>query len=227
MSETARTSSDLKVRFLSAIVMLALAGGAVYAGGWTFGAFAVLVAIAAFREWYFLSEKLASTRTAALLWIGAGLIYIGTAAACLIFVREKIGIAGVVAIIGTVVATDVGAYFTGRTLGGPKIAPRISPSKTWSGLMGGMVLAGLFAAFNPGQLFHDYPVALFVVGAILAIVAQAGDFLESGMKRKAGVKDSGSLIPGHGGVLDRVDGMLPVAIVATLGTAFFFSALRF
>ena len=123
--------------------------------------------------------------------------------------------------IAVVVATDTGAYFSGRTIGGPKIAPRISPSKTWAGLGGGMVAAGLvslgFFYSNVGdRAFSAMGAGAFAVGAGLAVLAQAGDFLESWLKRKAGMKDSSNLIPGHGGVFDRADGMLPVAIVAGL-----------
>jgi phosphatidate cytidylyltransferase len=125
----------------------------------------------------------------------------------------------VLGLIGIVVATDVGAYFAGRTLGGPKIAPSISPSKTWSGLIGGMLAASLFAvalAMRVSPVFSMEELVLAILfGAFLAVVAQAGDFFESWMKRKAGVKDSGAMIPGHGGVLDRIDGLIPVVIVGT------------
>ncbi|MBP6111197.1 MAG: phosphatidate cytidylyltransferase, partial [Sphingobium sp.] len=130
-----------------------------------------------------------------------------------------------------VIATDTGAYFAGRRFGGAKIAPAISPSKTWAGLYGGMVYAmlvmlaavvksksALMAGPNPIlQVFHDYPLTLammMLAGAALAVLAQTGDFFESWMKRRAGVKDSGALIPGHGGLFDRLDGLLPVAIAA-------------
>jgi phosphatidate cytidylyltransferase len=106
-----------------------------------------------------------------------------------------------------VVATDVFAYLVGRSLGGPKLAPRISPGKTWSGLAGGalgaMILGGVFAHL----VGWGWPQgALFAL--ILALVAQSGDLFESFIKRRAGVKDSGHLIPGHGGMLDRLDGYL-------------------
>lgn len=111
-------------------------------------------------------------------------------------------------------ATDILAYFAGRTIGGPKLAPRVSPNKTWAGLAGGIVGAGLCgwamaAAFDMAPLFHW-------LGAPMGAVAQGGDLYESWVKRRAGVKDSGSLLPGHGGVLDRLDGLLAVALVTTL-----------
>jgi phosphatidate cytidylyltransferase len=140
----------------------------------------------------------------------------------------------VLLLVGVVVCTDTGAFFAGRAIGGPKIAPRISPSKTWAGLAGGMAAAALWSAaaitvlrwglsglsgsephFWPALWSREVAIAA-VVGAGLAVAAQAGDFFESWLKRRAGVKDSSSLIPGHGGAFDRIDGLLPVAIVAGL-----------
>lgn len=115
-------------------------------------------------------------------------------------------------LMGVVWATDTGAYFAGRALGGPRLAPRLSPNKTWAGLIGGMLsaagVAALIASFVDGAV-----AALAFLGALLAVVAQTGDLAESALKRHAGVKDSGRLIPGHGGILDRVDGLMPVAAV--------------
>ncbi|WP_030538755.1 phosphatidate cytidylyltransferase [Sphingobium sp. DC-2] len=111
-------------------------------------------------------------------------------------------------------ATDIGAYFAGRSIGGPKLAPRVSPSKTWAGLGGGVL-----AALATGFLLHrlaGLPVELAAASGLLAVAAQLGDLLESAMKRRAGVKDSGTLLPGHGGVLDRLDGVAAVAPLAAL-----------
>jgi phosphatidate cytidylyltransferase len=160
----------------------------------------------------------------------AGLVYIGWAAAVLIMLP---GIY-VLLLAGVVVCTDTGAFFAGRAIGGPRIAPRISPSKTWAGLFGGMAAAALWTALAiaalrwglsglsgveprlwPAVVSPEVGIAA-LVGAGLAVAAQIGDFFESWMKRRAGVKDSSNLIPGHGGVFDRVDGLLPVAIVAGL-----------
>jgi phosphatidate cytidylyltransferase len=111
-------------------------------------------------------------------------------------------------------ATDIFAYFAGRGIGGPKLAPRISPNKTWAGLIGGMAGAGLLGAAVAWWLGLDF--IYYLIGAPLGLLAQLGDLYESWVKRRAGVKDSGSLIPGHGGVLDRVDGLLPVALATFL-----------
>ncbi|HTR86958.1 MAG TPA: phosphatidate cytidylyltransferase [Reyranella sp.] len=109
-------------------------------------------------------------------------------------------------------ATDTGAYFLGRLAGGVKLAPRISPSKTWSGLIGGMCFSAVVSsacglAFDLGE---TVPLAFYGVG--IAVIAQIGDLIESAAKRAAGVKDSGRLIPGHGGLLDRIDGLIAVLV---------------
>lgn len=111
-------------------------------------------------------------------------------------------------------ATDICAYFAGRSIGGPKLAPRLSPNKTWAGLIGGVAGAALFGfliarAFDLGSPF-------LWLGAPMAVLAQAGDLYESAMKRRAGVKDSGAILPGHGGALDRLDGLLPVVLATFL-----------
>ena len=108
-------------------------------------------------------------------------------------------------------ATDSFAYFAGRSIGGPKLAPRISPSKTWSGLIGGLVGAELLGALVAYWLELGTP--FLFVGGFMGLVAQGGDLFESWLKRRAGVKDSGTILPGHGGVLDRLDGLLPVVLV--------------
>jgi phosphatidate cytidylyltransferase len=110
-------------------------------------------------------------------------------------------------------ATDIFAYFAGRGIGGPKLAPRISPNKTWAGLIGGMAGAALFGWLLARQFEMGMPFPW--MGGVMGLLAQAGDLYESWVKRRAGIKDSGSLLPGHGGVLDRLDGLLVVA-VATL-----------
>ena len=118
-----------------------------------------------------------------------------------------------------VIAVDVSAYFAGRAIGGPKIAPRISPNKTWAGLLGGCigsVMALTAFAYFFGSFWQGPVQATWIVGPIVALIAQAGDFFESWMKRRAGVKDSGSLIPGHGGVFDRTDGLIAVLFVSGL-----------
>ena len=110
-------------------------------------------------------------------------------------------------------ASDIGAYAAGRLIGGPKLAPRISPNKTWAGLIGGVLAAAVTSASFVATLDGADPGPASLLGGALAIVAQAGDLVESWVKRRFGVKDTGTLIPGHGGLLDRVDALLAVILV--------------
>lgn len=220
-------TSDLPKRVASALVMLAAAGAAVWAGGAVLDGFVYLVALVAFAEFtrlVFRATRKWHFRIAGLLF---GVAYLGFAAEII----ADLDLNYLVAMLGVVIFTDTGAYFSGRTIGGPKIAVRISPSKTWAGLFGGMFFAALWLAVVVG-LFHwttGYETIgeLFdaartdvagaaLVGAVLAVAAQAGDFFESWLKRKAAMKDSSNLIPGHGGILDRIDGMIPVALIVGL-----------
>ena len=148
--------------------------------------------------------------------LAAGVLYIGLAGVALIWLRQDggAGRANVLFLLPLVWASDVGAYAAGRLLGGPRLAPRISPSKTWAGAGGGLLAAtatGLLLALLLGG--EATSRAALVAGG-LGLVAQAGDLLESGLKRRCGVKDSGRLIPGHGGLLDRLDGVLTAAPAA-------------
>lgn len=126
------------------------------------------------------------------------------------------GLEVVLWLLVTVWAIDICAYFAGRFIGGPKLAPRISPKKTWAGLVGGMAGAATVGVVTSLWIGMGSPVLLALVGIGMTVVEQAGDFLESALKRRAGVKDSGTLIPGHGGILDRVDGLVTVAVGAAL-----------
>ena len=213
------TASDLGVRTLSGIVVLAVAAAAIWLGGWPFRIFVFGIAFGLLSEWLRLIAGFARKTGHRVMWAFGGLLYIGAAAGGLLFLREIEAIPVLMAFVGIVVATDTGAYFSGRAIGGPKIAPSISPSKTWAGLGGGMLAAAVFLtafAIYGGQYRGWFPLG----GAALAVVAQAGDFFESWMKRRAGVKDSGKLIPGHGGLYDRLDGLLPVIILGTAALIF-------
>jgi len=145
--------------------------------------------------------------------IGWGFVYIAIPAFALLVLSWAYS--GLVFwVMGVTWATDIFAYFAGRAIGGPKLAPKISPNKTWAGLIGGMIGAGL-AGWTVAWLF-DLGQPFVWIGAPMAIVAQAGDLYESWVKRRASVKDSGAILPGHGGVLDRLDGLLAVAIATFL-----------
>ncbi len=155
----------------------------------------------------------------------AGILYLGLPAIALVWLRDHPQGAGIVLWVLLVVwSTDVAAYFVGRAVGGPKLAPAISPGKTWAGLIGGMLGAALMGSLASRLGAADAWTGAGI-GLLLAAVAQAGDLFESFMKRRAGVKDSGTLIPGHGGALDRLDGLLFAApayamlVAAGLGIA--------
>lgn len=208
----AKKASDLPVRAASAVVMVAVAGTALWLGGGVWALFVGLVAAGVLLEWSRLVMAFVPGLLGRLAWHLAGLIYVGLACATLLILRSPFfGVRPVLILLGVVITVDIWAYFTGRKFGGPKIAPAISPSKTWSGLAGAMAGASLLMALtHPG----DWRFAL--AGPPIAVIAQAGDFFESWMKRKAGVKDSGNLIPGHGGLFDRLDGLLAVLFVVGL-----------
>lgn len=151
-------------------------------------------------------------------WSFAGAPYIAMAILSLSWLRtaDDYGLT-VMWLFFCVWAMDVGGYFAGKSIGGPKLAPRISPSKTWSGLVGGMVLAGVTSVvFAVIADWHSF-IALFFVGMLIAVIAQIGDLFESYVKRKFNTKDSGGLIPGHGGILDRVDGLIFAAPAVAIG----------
>ncbi|MEM1038499.1 MAG: phosphatidate cytidylyltransferase [Pseudomonadota bacterium] len=153
-------------------------------------------------------------------WIGFGALYCSVLAWALPLIRADMGFVFLLFLFLVVWATDVGAYFAGRRFGGAKLMPSVSPNKTWSGALGGVsvaaVIAVLFGLFAPG-----FAVWVAVICAVvLSCISQVGDLFESWVKRLYGVKDTGGLIPGHGGFLDRVDGLvfaaLPVALVVAL-----------
>lgn len=217
-------NADLPVRTASAVVMLAVAGGALWAGGWIWGLLVAAIAVGVYVEWVRLAARIANSAPARLAWFAGGLLYVLLAALILYQLRALVPLVGstpIVLLLGAVIATDVGAYFAGRTIGGPKIAPRISPSKTWAGL-GGAMVATTALTFVVFAVTDGVPASFgekLGLGLAMPVVAQAGDFFESWMKRRAGVKDSGSLIPGHGGLFDRVDGLLALAFALAVCTA--------
>lgn len=143
-----------------------------------------------------------------------GFLYAALPAFAMIAIRGSGagGLAAIVFLFAVVWGTDIFAYFTGKAIGGPKLAPSISPGKTWSGAIGGALLASL-CGFAVVSLLAGHAVwAVLPIALLLSVASQLGDLFESGAKRRAGVKDSSHLIPGHGGVLDRVDGLVVAAI---------------
>jgi phosphatidate cytidylyltransferase len=151
-------------------------------------------------------------------WIAFGIPYAGALGIAPVVLRsdEERGFVAILVLFGVVWATDILAYFVGRAIGGPKLAPRFSPKKTWSGAVGGAI-AGVLAAVAIGKLAGLTGLrTIAVLAVVLSAAAQAGDIFESMLKRRFGVKDSSQLIPGHGGLMDRLDGFTAAAVIAAL-----------
>jgi phosphatidate cytidylyltransferase len=151
------------------------------------------------------------------LWTATGFFYAAAAEIASVLVRldQIYGFAALILILLVVWVTDIGGYFAGRGIGGPKLWPRVSPKKTWAGAIGGfaasLVVAAGFAALGVGKTGP-----LLLLGAVLSIASQLGDLFESAVKRRFGVKDSSHIIPGHGGLLDRLDGFVAAVVLAAI-----------
>lgn len=199
-----RDAAGLAVAGLSAIVLATagLPGAALAAAG------AVLTFALAARSW---SGRAMMPALLAYSYLVMPLV-------ALIWLRNdpELGLAVTIWLLATVWAIDICAYFAGRFIGGPKLAPSISPKKTWAGLIGGMTGAAAVGVVTSLWIGAGSPLLLALIGVGMTVLEQAGDFFESALKRRAGVKDSGTLIPGHGGILDRVDGLVAVAAGAAL-----------
>lgn len=253
--------ADLGIRVASAIVMVALALGAVWTGGFVFAAFWTVAGIAIFWEWQHLvgGEAFANrvyvggagvalvaglaslghpeaavsiTAIAALavawlagrdsaIWAGAGVIYACAMVIAVCVLRASLfyGLVATLWLFAVVWTTDVMAYFGGRLIGGPKLWPRVSPGKTWSGFLVGVgfgAAAGCVLALwltTPGEASI---LPLILLGLMTAAISQGGDLFESSIKRRFGAKDSGRLIPGHGGIMDRLDAFVFASIFAAI-----------
>jgi phosphatidate cytidylyltransferase len=199
--------NELLIRTMTGLLLIAAALAAAAVGG---TAFAVLVAAFAalmFYEWTRL------VRGWGRAWYMSGFVYALIPALSLLWIRERDshGLELLVWAFLVTWSTDIGAYFVGRRFGRRKLAPSISPGKTVEGLCGGIAAATLVG--GAWVLATGLGRPLLALAPVLAIAAQAGDLFESRLKRRAGVKDSGQSLPGHGGVLDRVDGLVPVAVL--------------
>jgi phosphatidate cytidylyltransferase len=154
-------------------------------------------------------------------FVAWGILYTGVPIASLIVLRNDpaYGLAAIGWLFAVVWSTDSAAYFSGKAIGGPKLSPRWSPNKTWAGLGGGVVAAALTGLVTALLIGHTSVPVLMLFSGLLAIIAQIGDIFESALKRRAGIKDSSHIIPGHGGVMDRLDGMVSAAAVAIIVAA--------
>lgn len=214
-----KPKSSLYLRIASAIVLAPLVLYPLVVGGTAFTVLIFVAVILSLYEWARMAKLLPHPFLTA--FIGAA--YILLCFGAFLYLGKTYGAGHALCLVLAVWASDIGAYFTGQTFGGPKMAPSISPNKTWSGLFGGMVASGgsvvgyalwlgpiLTEKMGQSMMVGEYtsvPV-LFAVGAGVTIAGQAGDLIESAQKRKSGLKDSSNLIPGHGGILDRIDALL-------------------
>jgi phosphatidate cytidylyltransferase len=198
----------LLLRVASAVVLGPLLLAAVWLGFPWIDLVAALVAPLMIGEWLRLTYRRPLARSGCVLYSIAALL-------ALLWLRHQPGFGRetILWILACVWATDIGAYFVGSYAGGAKLAPSISPSKTWSGLVGGLCASAVVSTACAVVFDAGNTPVLAVTGMAIAVVAQAGDLLESSAKRRAGVKDSGNIIPGHGGILDRIDGLIAALVL--------------
>ncbi len=204
---TGGNGPDKEMLIGGAGVLLALAIVVLARPAW---GIAVLVATAA--------ATLVVTEKTERLMVPAGVLYAGLPSLALVWLRSDPGhgFASIVLLLAIVWATDSGAFVVGRLVGGPRLYPRVSPNKTWSGLLGGVTVAGAVAGAYASWVGSSAPSRVVILAVVLALVSQLGDLFESAMKRAHGVKDTSGLIPGHGGFMDRVDGLVFAAVVAAV-----------
>jgi phosphatidate cytidylyltransferase len=264
----AGSGGELALRVGSALVLVPLAIGTAYLGGWVFAVFWGVAAVVVMWEWTLLvsaderrsvlmtgivvvtlavalaassagaDDSLREMRLVAApvvlamgmlaaaiiaprnraFWVAAGIPYAGAMGLAPIVLRadDEFGFTALILLFAVVWATDIGAYFFGRSLGGPKLAPRLSPKKTWSGAIGGIACAAIAAVLVMQVARVGSVIAATIVAIVLSVFVQAGDLFESALKRRFGVKDSSFLIPGHGGLMDRLDGFVAAAVLACL-----------
>jgi phosphatidate cytidylyltransferase len=206
--------NELLVRSLTGVILIALALLVAVKGGMLLAVLVAAIATLMFYEWTRLVKGWGP------VWYISGFFYALLPALALLWIRERTpidlpsserGLSLLVWVFIVTWSTDIGAYFAGRSFGKRKLAPSISPNKTFEGLYGGIAAATLLG--GGWVLATHLGLPLLALAPVLAIAAQAGDLFESGMKRRAGVKDSGHWLPGHGGALDRLDGLVPVAVL--------------
>jgi phosphatidate cytidylyltransferase len=202
--------SNLTQRIASAAVMMPLALAVTYYGGWSFELFWLVAAVAVLWEWTRLVKGP--------VWVACGFLYAAALFVAPVWLRADSGY-GLLAIgllFAIVWSTDIFGYFAGRAIGGPKLMPSVSPKKTWSGAIAGTIGSMIVAIAVAKLCGLSGLAAIAAVALLLSVCAQAGDLFESFVKRKFGVKDSSQLIPGHGGVMDRLDGFWAAALAACI-----------
>lgn len=210
--------SNLALRVASSAVLAPLALLVAWLGGLPFVLFWTVAASVVLWEWARLVRGARIEGMALAWWLAAGVLYAGVLLFALIILRQDVtlGFVAIVFLFAVVWATDIAAYFAGRAFGGPKLWPAVSPKKTWSGAIGGTlggVAAGLLVAKIAGLAITPM---LVIVALGLSVASQGGDLLESAIKRRFDAKDASQLIPGHGGLMDRLDGFLTAAGAAVM-----------
>jgi phosphatidate cytidylyltransferase len=250
--------SELVLRICSASVLVPLAIGTAYVGGWPFALFWGLAAMGVLWEWTSLvarsdQRSVLATGAASLalavalavtgyllaavivlamgalgaaalalaerrMWVAGGIPYAGALAVAPIVLRSdnENGFLAVIFLFAIVWTTDIAAYFVGRTVGGPKLMPQVSPKKTWAGALAGVVAAVVVALAIVKVAAQTDLFSIAMLAVALSVFAQGGDLFESFLKRRFGAKDSSHLIPGHGGLMDRLDGFVTASVVAAL-----------
>jgi len=210
--------TELATRTAVGIILIGIALASALFGGTVFAVLVALIATIMYLEWSRMVGRWGTS------WRIYGFVYCLLPAVSLLWIRERAEYEGIgsgfdllIWVFLVVWSTDIGAYFAGRAIGGPKLAPSISPNKTVAGLIGGILAAALVAMFWVNFVNWEssakLPSVLYWLAPPFAVAAQMGDLFESGLKRRAGVKDSGTWLPGHGGLLDRLDGLVPVAVL--------------
>lgn len=201
-------SPELRTRTQSAVVLAVAVLALTFLSVTSFALLCLVGTAILLFEWHSI------TRLRPRYWLALGMVYIFAASSSLVYLRaENLNI--LLSLFAIVWGGDIAAYLVGKRFGRHKIAPSISPGKSWEGLAGSVVASAIIGA----TLGHVAPVPHAVLGAVLAVVGLCGDMFESFLKRHAGVKDSGHIIPGHGGLFDRVDALLPCAILAAVALA--------
>ena len=203
---------ELATRTAVGIILILVALASALFGGTVFAVLVAMIATIMDLEWSRMVGHWG------LSWRIYGFVYCLVPAVALLWIRERAEYEGIgqgfdllIWVFLVVWSTDIGAYFVGRAIGGAKLAPSISPNKTIAGLVGGVVSATLLA--GAWVYYVQLPAQLLWLAVPFAVAAQMGDLFESGLKRRAGAKDSGTWLPGHGGLLDRLDGLVPVAVL--------------
>ena len=216
-----RISKSLRQRILSSLLLAPFVILLIYYGGAFFNTLIIFMTIIMTTEWMGIITNRIDDINEPITprsrkWTIYGILYVGIFASSLIYLRSlEEGLAAILFLVLLVWTTDIAAYFTGKMIGGPKIWKSVSPNKTWAGLIGAMIATGLVGIILSIFMPYNY-FTMFVFGALVAVIAQIGDFMESALKRKFKVKDSGNIIPGHGGIMDRMDGFVTVTPIFTI-----------